>query len=138
MRIIITLVACLVIAGFAAAGVMPVIVNPGFEEGSSGWGWYSRAKCTYAVSTENPHSGKQCIVFHDESPLEPEVYGRLFQVVGVLPGTEYELSVWVVGKTLRLQSILLIGTLILLIFQAARMIGKKSPLNFEQKATKTA
>ncbi|MDH7482513.1 MAG: beta-galactosidase [Armatimonadota bacterium] len=98
MRILTVILSCLALARLAAAGVIPVIANPGFEEGSAGWGWYSRAKCTYAVSKENPYSGRQCIVFHNESPLEPEVYGRLFQVIGVLPATEYELSVWVRGK----------------------------------------
>jgi len=80
------------------AGVMPVIVNPGFEEGSAGWGWYTRAKCTYGVTTKDPHSGNKCMAFHNESPLEPEVYGRLFQGIEVMPGIEYELSVWVRGS----------------------------------------
>lgn len=87
----------------ASASLIPVIANAGFEETSPGndapcWGWYARARTSFRSSTDNPHSGGRCLVLTDASPLAPEVYGRLYQGVGVSPGTKYELSVWVRAK----------------------------------------
>ena len=98
MRTLALILTCITLAvPSTASSLFPVIANPGFEDGSAGWGWYSRARATYHADTNNPHSGKQCMVFTDESPLDPEVYGRFYQGIGVMPGIEYELSVWVRG-----------------------------------------
>lgn len=90
-----------------SSGVSPIpqIANPGFEEFTEqnhapGWGWYVHtAKASFRSETTNPHSGKRCLVFRNESGLAAEVYGRLFQHFGVLPGTKYELSAWVCGES---------------------------------------
>ncbi len=97
---LLVLAACLSIASHGTCGLLPTIANPGFEEtvpgnDAPGWGWYARADCGFRSETTNPHSGSRCIVFWDNSPLAPEVYGRLFQGVGVFPETKYELSMWV-------------------------------------------
>ena len=97
------LVFAALLAPCEASALVPTIANPGFEEvapgnDSPGWGWYTRADASYHSSTENPHSGKRCLVFVDQSPLAPEVYARLYQGVGITPGIEYELSVWVRGE----------------------------------------
>lgn len=103
MRPVILILILAVTASPGASSVLPTIANPGFEESVPGndvpgWGWYSRARASFHVSTENPHSGNRCLVFTNESDLEPEVYARLHQGVPVLPGVEYELSVWVRGE----------------------------------------
>lgn len=81
----------------------PVIVNSDFEDvhpgnDAPGWGWYTRAQAWFKSTTENPHSGVRCLVFHNESGFAPEVYGRLYQTVAVYSSTEYELSLWVRGS----------------------------------------
>lgn len=84
---------------FADPTLLSQVVNAGFEDATfAGWGWYTRARASYSSETQNPHSGFRCVVFTNESPLEPEVYGRLYQGVPVLPGIEYELSAWVWGE----------------------------------------
>jgi hypothetical protein len=104
MRYLALIVLCIaLIAPCAASALVPTINNAGFEEvapgnDSPGWGWYTRADASYHSSTTNPHSGKRCLVFVDNSSLAPEVYARLYQGVGILPGIEYELSVWVRGE----------------------------------------
>ncbi|MBN1899742.1 beta-galactosidase [Candidatus Sumerlaeota bacterium] len=84
---------------FGDTGLTSPIANAGFEDASfAGWGWYARARAIYLSDTKNPHSGNRCVVFTNESPLAPEVYGRLYQGAPVLPGIEYELSAWVRGE----------------------------------------
>ena len=104
MRIIVLIAICLALGMPSFASLLfPAIANPGFEEvnpgnDAPGWGWYARARAGFHSETANPHSGKRCMVFYDESDLAPEVYARLYTTVGVLPGVEYELSVWVRGE----------------------------------------
>jgi tetratricopeptide (TPR) repeat protein len=81
----------------------PALANPGFEEvadgnDAPGCAWYCRAEAGFRSETSNPHSGSRCLVFTNASGLAPEVYARLYQVVHVLPGTKYELSLWVRGE----------------------------------------
>lgn len=104
MRVVALLLVIASAAGICtASSLQPRLANPGFEEVSPGWdapgwGWYSRAQAGFRSDTSDPHSGQRCLVFTNESPLEPEVYARLHQGVPVLPGVEYELSVWVRGE----------------------------------------
>ena len=101
MRILSLILICLALTvPSSASPLVPAIANPGFEEtapgnDAPGWGWYNRATASFRSETQNPHSGARCLVFTNGSDLAPEVYGRLFQNVAVLPGIEYELSVWV-------------------------------------------
>lgn len=99
----IVLALLLAASALCASALVPSIANPGFEEkapgnDAPGWGWYNRATASFRSETVNPHSGARCLVFTNGSDLAPEVYGRLFQNVGVMPGTKYELSVWVRGE----------------------------------------
>ncbi|MBP6965353.1 MAG: beta-galactosidase [Armatimonadetes bacterium] len=104
MRCLVLIVLCAaLITPSAASALVPTIANPGFEEvvpgnDSPGWGWYTRAAASYHSSATDPHSGNRCLVFVNDSSLAPEVYARLYQGVGILPGIEYELSVWVRGE----------------------------------------
>ena len=91
------------LCGVALPSPVPAIANPGFEEiaggnHATGWGWYNRATASFRSETENPHSGERCLVFSNGSDLAPEVYGRLYQHVGLLASTEYELNLWVRGE----------------------------------------
>jgi len=80
-------------------GSLNPIMNAGFEDPSfAGWGWYTRAQTSYRAESENSYKGSRCAVFTNESSLAPEVYGRLYQVVAVMPATEYELSAWIRGR----------------------------------------
>ena len=104
MRTLMLMVACLaVITPCLASSLVVTLANPGFEEiipgnDAPGWGWYTRARASFHTETRDPHSGARCLVFSNESDLQPEVYGRLYQFIGVLPGVEYELSAWVRGE----------------------------------------
>lgn len=104
MRICALVLICVTLAvPVMAASLIPVIPNAGFEEvvpgnDAPGWGFYTRANAGFHSETTNPHSGKRCLVFWDKSDVAPEVYERLACGVGVLPDTEYELSVWVRGE----------------------------------------
>lgn len=84
----------------AASSLVPTITNPGFEDGTSGWGWQviGGAQVSFEISTENPHTGKKCVVFHNDSGLAPNVYGRFSTGVNVVPSARYELSCWVRGE----------------------------------------
>ena len=101
--LLIILVGVLAAPSFAAPSLIPKIANPGFEEvipgnDAPGWGWHCTAQAGFTSDTSNPHSGNRCVVFQNESETAPEVYARLWQTVSVLPGTEYELSLWVRGE----------------------------------------
>lgn len=94
--IILCVLASLACPSYATA-LSPAINNPGFEKGAEGWAWVVGGGCqvSFQVDTSNPHSGRQCLVFSSNSPLAPNVYGRLSSSVTVLPSTKYELSCWV-------------------------------------------
>lgn len=99
-RTALALIVLTALSSSAFCAMLPTIANPGFEETAAGndapgWGWYTRADCGFRSSTTDPHSGSRCMVFWDNSPLAPEVYGRLFQGVKVFPSTRYRLSMWV-------------------------------------------
>ena len=86
-----------------AALLNPPVYNPGFEEiakgnDAPGCAWQCWAKATMRSETTNPHSGSRCMLFTNASPQAPNVYARLYQMVGVLPATKYELSLWVRGE----------------------------------------
>ncbi len=104
MRTFALIMICIALAiPVAASSLVPVIPNAGFEDvapgnDAPGWGFYTRANAGFHSDTKNPHSGKRCLVFWDNSDIAPEVYERLACGVGVLPDTEYELSVWVRGE----------------------------------------
>ncbi len=99
MKTLTLICAILLSAACAASTLVPEISNSGFEEGANGWGWqtYNGCNVRYRSESRDPHSGKACLAFVDESPAAPNVYGRLTTGVGVLPDTQYELSVWVRG-----------------------------------------
>lgn len=102
-RLVSILVFLLLCTGAGAVPIVPRIANPGFEEAAPGndapgWEWYARCRASFRSTTENPHSGARCMVFTNADGLAPEVYSRMFQGVGVLPATTYELSVWVRGE----------------------------------------
>jgi len=44
------------------------------------------------------HGGESAALFHDESAVSPNVYGRFVQRVAVQPSTPYKLSCWLKGK----------------------------------------
>ena len=99
MKRLLAVLIVLVFGCAAHASLAPQIYNPGFEESAAGWGWRIMNGCrvSYHVDTTNPHSGKRCLVFVNESGVQANVYGRLEQGVGVLPDTQYELSAWARG-----------------------------------------
>ncbi|MHB1461892.1 MAG: beta-galactosidase [Armatimonadota bacterium] len=82
----------------------PMVTNAGFEEPSApntitGWSWTSSAATTWSLSTEKAHSGKYSVKLTNNTPISPNVYGRLWQNVPVIPSAEYELSLWVAGNS---------------------------------------
>lgn len=83
-----------------ASNLVTSIPNPGFENVAIGWKWdvIGNAKVSYELITDNPHSGKRCIVFHNDTGVVPNVYGRLYTGVKVIPNARYELSCWVRGE----------------------------------------
>lgn len=102
-RSLLCLLAALLMLTPASASVLPQIANPGFEETAAGndafgWGWQCGAAAGFHSDTSNPHGGKRCVEFYNNSSLAPNVYARLYQGIGVLPGVEYELAVWVRGE----------------------------------------
>ncbi len=112
MRILLTFVALLLSCVGRAQETRPVdaLINPvrnaGFEqatsagEGFANWAFHiSRsAKVSVAVDATGGRAATRAPVFHNESPLEPHVYGRFVQGVPVLPGIRYRLSCWVRGE----------------------------------------
>ena len=99
MRFLATIFALSVLASAASATVplVPPIYNPSFDQNADGWSWNANngVKASIRAETNNPHTGEKCLVFTNETPTTPNVYGRLAQNVQVLPDMEYELSVWV-------------------------------------------
>lgn len=101
MRFLSTMLLILALCASAgAAGFVPTVTNPGFEDGTAGWGWQAMngVQASFAIDTTNPHSGKQCLVFSNASGVAPNVYGRLTTWVDVIPSASYELSCWVRGE----------------------------------------
>src|SRR5690554_4752180 len=101
MRLFITiLMAVLFCASVSASGLVPTVPDSSFENDAAGWAWqvFGGAAVSFGFDKENPHSGKQCIVFNNGSPLAHNVYGRLSTNVNVIPNTRYELSCWVRGE----------------------------------------
>jgi hypothetical protein len=98
-RILSVLFVIFLLASAACAG-LPVVSNPGFEDGSAGWGWSSNPYCaaTFDIRTGDVHSGSRCAVFGNKTGAAPDVYRRMAQDVTVVPNTEYELSVWIKGE----------------------------------------
>jgi len=87
----------------AGSSLIPVVANPGFEQvqpgnDAPGWAWMCSAQASFHSETQDPHSGSRCVALTNGSSLAPNVYGRLYQGVGVLPHTKYELTVWVRGE----------------------------------------
>lgn len=82
-----------------ASDLVSTVSNPGFEDQTAGWGWQvmGGVQASFNVVTVNPHSGKYCIAFYNNSGIGPNVYGRLSTNVTVIPSTQYELSCWVRG-----------------------------------------
>ena len=95
--VLITLAVAALCASAVASDLVPKVPNSGFENSTTGWGWtsFSAARVSFEIVKKNPHSGKYCMVFQNESPISPNVYGRLATTVNVLPETKYELSCWV-------------------------------------------
>ena len=86
-------------SAYAVTSLVPVIANAGFDDDAGGWSWsVNGAKATCREVAANPHSGKRCMAFVNESGVGPNCYARLFQKVVVVPETDYELSVWVRGN----------------------------------------
>ncbi len=91
-------------AVFAAPVWASIVTNPGFEEvtdggGAAGWSWSVHgARASMHTESTGGRAGSRCVVITNESGREPDVYARLQQSVAVLPGVEYELSVWVKGE----------------------------------------
>jgi hypothetical protein len=84
----------------AALDLVPAVTNPGFEQDTAGWSWNAigGAQVSFEIVTTNPHSGKHCLVFHNNSGIAPNVYGRFATNVSVMPSAKYELSCWVRGE----------------------------------------
>ena len=80
MRVLALVVICFsLVAPVMGASMVPVIPNAGFEDvqpgnDAPGWGGYIRANAGWHSDTANPHSGKRCMVFWDNSDIAPEVY----------------------------------------------------------------
>ncbi len=100
MRYVLALAAILAICiPTAASDLIPSVTNPGFEDGTAAWAWQviGGTQASFAVSTSNPHSGKSCLVFSNNSGIAANVYGRFSTNVNVIPSAKYELSCWVRG-----------------------------------------
>lgn len=84
----------------SAVSFIPTVPNPGFEDGTTSWSWnvHNGAQVSFEIDKKNPHSGKQCIVFTNNSGVTPHVYGRLSTGISVVPSASYELSCWVRGE----------------------------------------
>ena len=97
---LIVLVIAMLCAPAAALDLVPAVTDPGFEKDAAGWGWQviGGAQVSYELVTNNPHSGKRCVVFHNNSGIGPNVYGRFATGVNVIPSARYELSCWVRGE----------------------------------------
>ena len=86
-------------------GIMQAVKNGDFEQvnadgkGFANWnfGVSREARATVAVATDVKHGGNTAALFHDDSPLEPNVYSRMYQTVPVQPNTAYALTAWVKG-----------------------------------------
>ena len=101
MRFLSVIIGMLVVCVSAgAAGFIPTVTNPGFEDGTTGWSWQvsNGAQVSFELDTKSPHSGKQCLVFTSASGIAPHVYGRFSTWVNVVPSASYELSCWVRGE----------------------------------------
>ncbi len=98
--VLILLALALLWAPAAASDLVPTVPDSGFESNAAGWSWYTMggAQVSYSFDSKNPHSGKSCIVFSNNSGIAPNVYGRLYTNVSVLPSTRYELSCWARGE----------------------------------------
>jgi hypothetical protein len=87
-------------------GVLQPVRNQGFEQttadgkGFADWAFNISREARVSVAVD-PHGGRghtAAPVFHNESALAANVYGRFVQGVPVLPGTRYRLSCWVKGE----------------------------------------
>jgi hypothetical protein len=91
-----------VTAGGAIHAETNLLNNGGFEEGAlEPWEWFvaGGAKATGEVDSEEKHGGEASYRIHNESPLEPNVYGQLRQYAhGLKANTAYILTAWVKGK----------------------------------------
>ncbi len=88
-----------------ASVLIPTIADPGFEKEPLGWSWQTMnaARASYVIDTTDPHSGKRCVVFSNESGQAPHVYGRFNATANVVPNARYELSCWVRGEEVSTQ-----------------------------------
>ncbi|MDR3710756.1 MAG: beta-galactosidase [Capsulimonadaceae bacterium] len=77
------------------------VVNPGFEQGVSGWDWHvSMADADGCVIQADAHSGLRAFRMTNRSAFGPNVGAGLQQVIsGLRPDTDYELSLWVKSKS---------------------------------------
>ena len=95
--LLVLLLLALICASAAGSVLIPTVYNPGFEEETAGWGWqvFNGARVSFEIDKTDPHAGKRCVTFRNESGMSPHVYGRFSATVGVVPSTKYELSCWV-------------------------------------------
>jgi hypothetical protein len=102
MRFFLIALVAVICTSAMASSLVPTVPDSSFENGAAGWAWqvYSGAAVSYTFEKTDPHSGKQCIVFNNDSGFANNVYGRLSVNVNVIPSTRYELSCWVRGKDL--------------------------------------
>ncbi len=84
----------------SALHAQPLVVEPGFENGASGWkdlyipSDSTDKGCQFSLGTEDPHAGKFYAI------LKSEDYGRMSisprgMPLPVQPGDRYKLTVWV-------------------------------------------
>jgi len=105
MRIAVFALISLFVFTAGAIAAEPGIFKADFENGVPfTWSASGGVDATYSTSASNPHSGKMCLVCTNNTPAGPNVYGRLRTSVQVLPDTEYELSVWVRGEGIAVDS----------------------------------
>ncbi len=98
------------LAALALVIVLPVSAHAGtgylgngdFEGGAlKPWDWFAAggAKATGTLDTQEKHSGEFSCRIHNESPLEPNVYGQLRQYAYTLKAnTTYVITAWVKGN----------------------------------------
>ncbi|HVZ37355.1 MAG TPA: carbohydrate binding domain-containing protein, partial [Polyangiaceae bacterium] len=72
------------------AGASNLLVNPGFEDGFSRW--TALGSCTLTLSTDNPHTGSECLSISNRSATWQ---GPGYDLMGVaLEGANYTVTLW--------------------------------------------
>jgi hypothetical protein len=85
------------LAATVGAGDLNLVANPGFEAGSRETPWQFQAP-VYAVTTDAPRTGTQCLRYTNNDPGR---YWMAGQPLVLRPGHRYEVTAWVRTDNIR-------------------------------------